>query len=238
MKVVVSDLTYFLTFDEMKRNVDAINEFVKKGNVFILATSKAMNYLAEDLSMINLDCEYYICNNGAVIFDRYFNVVYRKDIKQELVRPIYNQLLDDDNTLEAFIDTSHGYAKDTNKSANGIVAHIHKPYKANILLEKICRKYPEVHGYIDDIFMNIIDANVDKASAVKHLINSYNYAKENVIVTGMNIGDYNLIKEYKGYTFENSVDDLKTISIETVKDVKELIDKIDINDEMEFILED
>ena len=120
MKIVVSDLTDFLTFDKIDRNVEAINDFVKKGNLFILATNKAMNFLAEDLSMINLNCEYYICNNGAVIFDRYFNVVYRKDIKQDLVRPIYNILVDDDNILETFIDTSHGYVRDTNKTKEKI----------------------------------------------------------------------------------------------------------------------
>ena len=48
MKIVVSDLTDFLSFDKIDRNVDAINEFVKKGNLFILATNKAMNFLAED----------------------------------------------------------------------------------------------------------------------------------------------------------------------------------------------
>ena len=175
MKIVVSDLTDFLSFDKIKRNVDAINDFVSKGNLFILATNKAMNYLAEDLSMVNLNCEYYICNNGAVIFDRYFNVVCRKDLKQELVRPIYNMLLDDENILEAYVDTSHGYVKDTTKCANGLVARPYDTDKARVLLDTISRKYPEVHGHVDDACLNIINATVTKASAVDYLINSYNY---------------------------------------------------------------
>ena len=85
MQIVVSDITNSFSLENLKTDIDAINQFVDKGNVFILATNKAMNYLAEDLSMINLNCEYYICNNGAVIFDQFFNVVYRKDIKQDLV---------------------------------------------------------------------------------------------------------------------------------------------------------
>ena len=47
MKIVVSDLTDFLSFDKIERNVEAINDFVKKGNLFILATNKAMNYLEQ-----------------------------------------------------------------------------------------------------------------------------------------------------------------------------------------------
>ena len=243
MKIVVSDLTDFLSFDKLKKNVDAINDFVKRGNLFILATNKAMNYLAEDLSMVNLECEYYICNNGAVIFDHYFNVVYRKDLKQELVRPIYNMLLDDDNVLEAYVDTSHGYVKDTTKCANGLVARPYDTNKAKLLLDKIARKYPEVHGHVDDACMNITNATVTKASAVEYLINSYNYNKEDIIVTGVDVNDFELLQNYSGYTFENSIEDLKNISIKTVEDIKELIeeiavDKETVEDDFDFVLED
>lgn len=243
MKIVVSDLTDFLTFDKIDRNVDAINNFVKKGNVFILATNKAMNFLAEDLSMINLNCEYYICNNGAVIFDRYFNVVYRQDIKQELVRPIYNILIDDENILEAFVDTSHGYVRDTNKSANGLVARPYDDSKANLLLSKITRKYPEVHGYIDDSCMNIIDSKVNKASAVEYLINSYNYNADDVVVSAVSTNDAELLDNYTCYTFDNSLADLKDKSEKTVLDISEIINDITpkeepIEDDFEFNLED
>ena len=220
MKIVVSDLTDFLSFEQINKNVDAINDFVKRGNIFILATNKAMNYLAEDLSMINLDCEYYICNNGAVIFDRYFNVVYRKDLKQELVRPIYNMLLDDDNILEAYVDTSHGYVKDTTKCANGLIARPYDTNKAKILLDKISRKYPEVHGHVDDACMSIINVAVSKASAVDYLIHSYNYNKDDIVVTGVDVNDFELLQNYSGYTFKNSIEDLKNISIKTINDIK------------------
>lgn len=239
MKIIVSDLTDFLSVDAIDENVDAINEFVKKGNIFVLATNKAINYLAEDISMINLDCEFYICNGGAVIFDRYFNVVYRKDIKQELVRPIYNYLADDDNILEVYIDTSHGYVKDTNKCANGITARPLDVDQANVLLDKIKRKFPEVHGHIDDACMNIIDVSVTKASALDYLISSYNFNANDVVTTAVNIDDYDLLNKYNGYTFESSIEDLKDMSIKTVKNIKELIDELKSFDKIEdFVLED
>lgn len=242
MKIVVSDLTDFLTFDKIDRNVEAINNFVKKGNIFILATNKAMNFLAEDLSTINLNCEYYICNNGAVIFDRYFNVVYRKDIKQELVRPIYNMLVDSDNILETFVDTSHGYVRDTNKSANGIVARPYDANKANLLLGKITRKYPEVHGYIDDSCMSIIDSKVNKATALDYLINSYGYNNEDIIVSAVAMNDIELLENYKCYSFNHSLADIKDKVELVVTDIAELIDletpKEEAMEEFEFNLED
>lgn len=238
MKIVVSDLTDFLSYDEVDKTISAVNEFVKKGNLFILATNKAMNYLAEDISMINLNCEYYICNNGAVIFDHYFNVVYRKDIKQELVRPIYNYLLDNENILEAFVDTSHGYVKDTNKCANGIVARPYDMKKAQNLLKNITLKYPEVHGHIDDACMNIIDASVTKTNAIEYLINSYNFNADDIITTGVTIDDLDLLKKYNGYTFENSVTELKNISIKTVKNIQEMIKEIMISENLEKVDEE
>lgn len=238
MKIVVSDLTDFLSYDEVDKTISAVNEFVKKGNLFILATNKAMNYLAEDISMINLNCEYYICNNGAVIFDHYFNVVYRKDIKQELVRPIYNYLLDNENILEAFVDTSHGYVKDTNKCANGIVARPYDMKKAQNLLKHITLKYPEVHGHIDDACMNIIDASVTKTNAIEYLINSYNFNVDDIITTGVTIDDLDLLKKYNGYTFENSVTELKNISIKTVKNIQEMIKDIMISENLEKVDEE
>lgn len=238
MKIVVSDLTDFLSYDEVDKTISAVNEFVKKGNLFILATNKAMNYLAEDISMINLNCEYYICNNGAVIFDHYFNVVYRKDIKQELVRPIYNYLLDNENILEAFVDTSHGYVKDTNKCANGIVARPYDMKKAQNLLKNITLKYPEVHGHIDDACMNIIDASVTKTNAIEYLINSYNFNADDIITTGVTIDDLDLLKKYNGYTFENSTTELKNISIKTVKNIQEMIKEIMISENLENVDEE
>ena len=244
MKIVVSDLTDFLSVEGLKTNVDAINNFVNKGNVFILATNKAMNYLAEDLSMVNLNCEYYICNDGAVIFDQFFNVVYRKDLKQDLVRPIFNHLLDDDNMLEVYIDTSHGYVKDSNKCANGIVARPYDASKAKVTLDKIVRKYPEVHGHVDDAMLNIVDSKVTKATALDYILTEYNYNPDDVITTGVGTNDYDLINNYTGYTFNNSADDLKDISVKTVKDIDELIKEItptetaEVDEELEFLFKD
>lgn len=231
MRILVSDLSDFLNLETIQSNIDAINEFVEQGNLFILATTKTMNYLAEELSMINVACEYYICNNGAIIFDQFFNVVYRKDVEQQLVRPIYNLLSDDDNMLETYIDTSHGYVKDTNKCANGIVGRPYNLNRAYVLLDQIERKYPEIHGHIDDNYLTVTDNSVNKSSALEYLLTAYNLNDAEVITTGVTIEDYELVKKYHGYTFENSIQDLKDISYKTVKDLKELIDEIKVTTE-------
>jgi Predicted hydrolases of the HAD superfamily len=239
MKIVVSDYDNIVSKKNFIDIIDSINKFVRDGNMFIIATNKAMNYLADDLSMVDLDCEYYICNSGAVIFDRYFNVIYRKDIKQELVRPIYNYLKDDENILETFIDTSHGFVFDTSKSANGIIARPFDSAKGELALDYISRKFPDVHGNVNDNLINIVDKKVSKSFALDYLVNTYNYNKEDVTAIGTTLNDYSLLEKYNGYTLVDSINDLKSISLGTAKDLIEVLDRLSIklvdpNNEFEF----
>lgn len=226
MKIVISDLDSEINKIEGQAIIDSINKFVRRGNMFIIATDKAINYIADTLAITDLDVEYYICNDGGVIFDKYFNILYRKDIKQELVRPIINILEDDDNILEAFIDTSHGFVKDTTKSANGIVARPFDKLKAEILLNSIVLKYPSVHGHINENWLNINDIDVNKYTAYEYLKNNFRLDKYEVYVYGNDITDLELLENYNGYTPKECSEDLKKYSKGEFESVKELIDSI------------
>lgn len=231
MKIIVSDFDGTLSGKDFEENVKAINDFVRRGNLFIIATGRAMNTLAEELSMVDLDCEYYICNDGGVIFDRYFNVVYRKDIRQELVRPIYHLLCDDDNMIETFIDTSHGYVTDTSKCANGIIARPYDKEKALLTLDTILRKFPDINGYISTNWLNLMDKNVSKKVAIDYLVDTYRYSTYEIYTLGDNINDFQMIEAYQGYTFEDSSEDLKSVAKGTIHSIKELIEMIEKEEE-------
>lgn len=157
MKILISDIDSSMFDLKDKKLKESIKKFTSYGHLFVIATSKAINYVADYLALNDVDVEYYICNDGAVIFDRYFNVIYRKDLKSDVINPIMNTLDSDDNILESFIDTSHGFSHDITKCANGIVARSYDSVKAEILLNTICLKYPSVHGHISDNWLNIVD---------------------------------------------------------------------------------
>ena len=226
MKIIISDLDPRMNNVNGKDIIDSINKFVRKGNLFIIATDKAINYIADTLAIADLNVEYYICNGGGVIFDKYFNILYRKDIKQSLVRPIINLLEDDDNILETFVDTSHGFVKDTTKSANGIVARPFDKLEAEVLLNKIVLKYPDIHGHVSDNWININDINVTKYNAFKYLYDNFRLDKYEVYVFGCDLTDLELVENYNGYTKFNCPEDLKTHSKGEFDSVKDLIDMI------------
>ena len=224
MKIIVSDFDGTLLGEKLEENIEAIHHFVQKGNLFIIATGRAMNYLAEDLNMLSLDCEYYICNDGAVIFDKYFNVVFRKDIRQEIVRPIYYALSDDENMVETFIDTSHGYVTDTSKCANGIIARPYDREKALITLDSLLRKYPDINGYMSTNWINLFDKDVSKKAAIDYLVDTYHFAKEDIYTIGDGLNDFQMVEAYQGYALKNGSEDLTQIAKGTVDSLKELID--------------
>jgi hydroxymethylpyrimidine pyrophosphatase-like HAD family hydrolase len=233
MKIVVSDIDNSMDFNHNSELIKTITDFIKKGNMFIVATNKTINYVADALALTDADPAYYICNGGACIFDEYFNILYRKDIEQEDVRPILNILKDDDNILEAYVDTTHGFASNTNMLANGIVARPFDYAKAEITLNSIVMKFPSVHGYINDSWINIMDESVTKGSAMKFLIDTYHLNKDDIYVLGSDLNDLDLMENYHGYLTTDAIEDLKQYSDKEPTSLKELLENLMKTDEDE-----
>ncbi len=238
MKILISDIDSSMFDLKDKKLKESIKKFTSYGHLFVIATSKAINYVADYLALNDVDVEYYICNDGAVIFDRYFNVIYRKDLKSDVINPIMNTLDSDDNILESFIDTSHGFSHDITKCANGIVARSYDSVKAEILLNTICLKYPSVHGHISDNWLNIVDIEVNKARALNYIKENYHFDKADVYVLGKNIEDLELMERFNGYTMKDCCEDLRKYSKGEVSDLTEFINillKEEENEEFDTI---
>lgn len=155
MKVIVSDFDGTL-FDNNQINcLDKINKFISDGNIFIIATGRNISSLKKDLDKFNLSCNYFICNDGAIIFDQYLNIIYRTDIDSAIIRPLYNELKDDENILEVLLDTGNGYIDDINRPANKMIARYFSRQKALNLVNKINSQYPSVSSYVSDNWINI-----------------------------------------------------------------------------------
>lgn len=223
MKILVSDLDNDIILNGNEQ-IESIKKFTREGNIFICASDKAINYIADQLSLIDINIEYFICNDGGAIFDKYYNIIFRKDMRSEVVRPIINMLKDDDNILETFIDTTHGFVTDTDKCANGIVARPFDKEKAELLLNKIVLKYPSIHGHVNDNWLNIIDVEVNKKNALDYLIENYRLNKDDIYVLGTGINDLEMVENFKSYVLKDSKEDLKKFAIKEVNNISEIID--------------
>ena len=195
MKVIISDFDGTLYFNRKVCCVDKINKFVDDGNIFIIATGRNISYLKSDLDKSNLKCNYYICNDGALIYDQFFNVVYRMDIDKSVVRAVYNFLKDDDNLVEVLIDTGNGYVNDTSRSANKIIARYFNKDKAQETVNKLNNQFTSIYGYLGNTSVNVTKKTETKGNAISFLGEYYNLYKYDIYVIGNAINDLSMIKD-------------------------------------------
>ena len=175
MKVIVSDFDGTLYKNDKIVYQDKINKFVNTGNIFIIATGRNMTSLKKDLDKFVLNPSFYICNDGALILDQYYNVIYRTDIDNSLIRPLYNELKNNDNILEVLIDTGNGYTDDINRATNKLIARYYDKSKAINLVNTLNSKYPSIFGYVSNNWINITKRTETKGKAIDYLSKYYNF---------------------------------------------------------------
>ncbi len=222
MKVIVSDFdsTFFSSYYE--ENIKYVKEFMKKGNKFIIATGRNITNLKTKLNEVNFKCDFYICKDGSAIYDNNLNLIYRKDIDKETSKKVIEELLNYDCS-NVYIDDTNNYLKDYEVSANAIICKITDRKKADMILNNITKKYPNIFGYLSRSWINITNNCNSKSNAIKFLIDNYNLKGE-IITVGDALNDLSMIKDFNGFVMKNNSVDIKTDKI--VTNFKELIEKI------------
>ena len=82
-KIFVSDYdqTFYLNDEDIEKNKIAINEFRKKGNIFVIATGRSYFDFQNKVDEYNLNYDYVIINHGATILDKNNNILINFPIK-------------------------------------------------------------------------------------------------------------------------------------------------------------
>lgn len=227
MKILVSDFDKTLFDENYIDNIKRVNEFVNKGNMFIIATGRSLRQLLKEIKRVNINYKYLICNDGGTIYDTEFNLIRRIDIDKSIDKKIFNILQNSEYITDSFIDTSQEYTKDLNKPVNAIIANYNDYEESIKILEMIEKKYPSVHGYLSDNWINITANNVTKDNAIDYLIKKLKLNEEDVVTVGDAINDISMIKKYDGFIMECSKEELKKEIKKRVNSLEELIDWIE-----------
>jgi len=225
MSIVVSDFDNTILDKNYLNNINAIKNFVSRGNTFIIATGRNIESIKSEVDKYNIPVEYYICNDGAVIYDKYLTVIYRKDIDEYIAKEIIKILNNDLNIAEAFIDNTNGYSKDI-RNVNKIIAKPIDMHKAEFVLSRIVKSYPCVIGYLSKHFININNNLASKGNALKYLVNFYHLDENEIYTIGDGVNDIDLISNYLGFTVNSAIDDLKSSSYKTVSSLEELLNRL------------
>lgn len=219
MIVLVSDFDETFYTEDYLINIKLINDFVAAGNVFIIATGRNINHLVQGIDGHEINYSYLICNDGGIIFNRQFHILKRTDINPKYVEDIFNLTSLVCDRVE--VDTSANLVNYPTTPANAILGRFNDEKRASDILDQIMSKYPLVHGYLSENWINITNHLVNKANGIKFICEQEGY--DNVYVTGDGINDLSMFENYPGIALSNSNILLKTKAITTVRDFKEVI---------------
>ena len=205
MKIIVSSFSDKVFVNDIGNNIDAINNFVDQGNMFIIATGKNISNVNNALYNKDIKCSYYICNDGATIFDQFMNVIYRIDIDKEYVRPIYNALQTSKYITDVKIDVSTGFVSDYYRSANKIVAKYNDPKAAYEIEKALNDKFHGLNTYVSTNYINITNSKVSKGDTLDYLLNYYNLNNNDIYAICKDDNDATLAT-YNSYVIDNNSD--------------------------------
>ena len=208
MKIVVSSFSDSVFVSEIDKNIEIVNKFVSSGNMFIIATGKNISNVNNIINNSEFNCSYFICNDGATIFDQFMNVIYRLDIDKEYVRPIYNALTSSKYITDVKIDVSTGFVSDYYRSANKIVAKYNSRRVAKEIEVGLNNKFHGLNTYVSTNFINITNSKVSKGKSLEYLLNYYNLLDNKIYTICKDDNDISL-SNYESYVVNNNSDKFK-----------------------------
>ena len=224
MKIIASDFDntiYYLEEDERnyrnKPNVEAINNFINQGNIFIIITGRNYSDLKVLLNEIGLKYSYLVCLDGAKLFNNVDYCLETKLMKPDEVSKIIEIL--DKLDCNYYLDDGYNRTDNINDTVKVVVETKDEEEKEKIL--DIVNKEMNVHIYKSRYHVNLIDKTVNKRDALKKLFNLENLDYNKLTCIGDNDNDYLMLKEFNSVVMKehhNSLDDLKLKEYESIKD--------------------
>jgi len=210
MKLIISDFDLTFYDSNYEENIELINNFVNKGNMFVIATGRSINLLKKDIENKNIKFQYLICSDGSVILNDKFNILKNIVFEQQVVNEIIDLLQNDTNLIKLEIDKN-------NDGISGVYAVFNDKDYARKRLEYILNRY-NVSGYVSTHGINIINKNISKVIGIEYIKNIINIDDTDIYTIGDNVNDLEMTKKYNGYIIGNNI-----------KNFKEFIMKLDSN---------
>ncbi len=221
------DNTLFVKDERIfKENIDAVNRFREKKNIFVIITGRGMANIKNELLKYNISYDYLICENGAMIFDSDDNVIKSTYLNKEDVLTIIDMI--NKNNYKYILDDGYNYIENMDVDITKLVC---------IFLYRNTVKNPEktlseiinstnTYSYLSDNNINIVNKSVNKLESLKYLINIIGI-KDNIYTIGDAVNDISMIEYYQGGIMsrhEKELNQLPNKNYDTLKDyIEELI---------------
>ena len=249
MKLFVSDydMTLSINYIVDEKVINAIKKWREKGNIFAIATGRNIFSILEQTIKNNIEFDYIIANNGALIIDRNKNIILKEEIEKndaiEVINFLYNNYegsveISNENEILSIIPRKGEHnlpfrvdKKITIEEAKNIksITQINKISpdinKTEIIQDEINNKFNTVIAYGNIMAIDIVKINISKATGIKNLENILKDKNiEKILVAGDSNNDIDMIKKYDGYVQINAREHIKKITNKYFNLVSDIIE--------------
>ena len=198
MKILASDFDDTIYFEDdvekSIKNIKAIKEFVSFGNSFCIITGRNYSDVKLLLNEYKIPYTYLICEDGAKIFNNMDYCIDTIYMDKELIKEIINML--NEYNYDYYLDDGYNKTNNINDCVKVVVNCSEKDKQVEIV-NKI-KENIKVYVYASKYHINIVNSSVNKANALKRLLNIENLSYNNLHVIGDNSNDYEMVKNFSG----------------------------------------
>lgn len=243
MKIIASDYDGTLNhdgIDDKKRN--AIKEWREKGNKFGIVSGRITDDLLRIYKKDNLELDFLLACNGAVILTTDGKILKEDRIDGELLKPILDFIFSLGADWAA-IQSDRSYIIDENdndrlpdeftrktlpdlKYFNQISTILEDEEEALMVTNAIKEQFGDkLNPLQNGRCIDIVSVTMNKAKGLYDYLELVGGKYEDMITVGDNINDTHMIKEFRSYAMANGVQSIKDIADYVTEGITELIEK-------------
>lgn len=259
MKFLASDLDGTLleskTNSISPENRQAIKKLREIGHKLIISTGRDLQGVMKSVGQYDdLEYDYLVLCNGALILDKNHNIVYKNYLSNDLVKNLYDNFFDrktmgfhlsyeDKNAI--FYDGDLGeysYFVEEFKNVNneelfsqnyefGLLSMFTKDNSIDTV-ESLKNKIIEIHGdkieaFRNQSFLDIVSKNCSKGEAIKKVLELEDWNADNLYTIGDSYNDLSMFKiTNNSYTFSYAEEGVKASAKNVVDFVHECIEEM------------
>ena len=234
--VVDYDKTFYLNDDDIKNNIRLVEKFMHLGNLFVIATGRSYADFLKKKIKYNIKYDYLLLNHGATILDNSDNILYNVFIDENIDN--IKNTLELDKSIMSFCCSKLESRVDFNHKELTKIAVRYLPF-VNIskIKSQLDNNFSNINSYlVSSNMLEIISCKINKSKAIKVLIKKLNIDKNDVYTIGDSYTDIDMIKSFKGYAMENSIQNVKECAINEYKSVGNLIEDLLDGDKIKKII--
>lgn len=254
-KVAASDFDGTL-FREMKisaEDMTAIKSWQAAGNKFGIVTGRCYPMLTSRIKDFDLEIDFAICDNGAIIFDNAEDVIFETELPKEILLAIMNEPFMKESLhflFEAadevfcvgvkenswvvrerenwdffltFVDAAQ--VENLPKKINQMALGFDTPEKAQFASDFLNKKYDgKIFAQKNTHSLDIVTAGINKAQGVETLLRLRDWRGEAYVI-GDESNDLPMIRKFGGYTVATAKEFVKKEAAEVFDSVGAMLNR-------------